>query len=105
MTISKRDLLDVLKNVATKDDLKAFATKDDLKAELSQYATKDDLDKKVDEAVNVLRILIEDNSTKIELLAESNQTKVDQIERNRLDILNLNTRVTTLEDVVKFDHK
>lgn len=37
--VTKDDLREALKNVATKDDLKNFATKDDLK----NFATKDDL--------------------------------------------------------------
>ena len=47
--LTKRDLTEALKGVATKDDLKSFATKDDLKplahkADLEPLATKRDVE-------------------------------------------------------------
>jgi hypothetical protein len=47
----------ILPTLATKDDLKAFATKDDLKAES-------------DETRRYMRILIEAQDSKLELIAE-----------------------------------
>lgn len=69
----------ILKNMATKDDLKQFATKDDLKNELAKYATKDDLKKGLDDLLSdVVEAVDKNKADKADLVAL--EKRVDKIE-------------------------
>ena len=56
----------ILPTLATKDDLKSLATKDDLKA----FATKEDLRAEHERSRLDMRMLLEHQDSKLELLAE-----------------------------------
>ena len=87
----------LLKYFYTKDEidrkLEHFATKEDLKKELERFATKEDLKKAVDEGIDRVKVLFEDNKSKIEFIAEGHSLLAEKI--NSLDC-----RVTKLEKTV-----
>jgi len=73
--VTKKELKEELKNLATKADIKNFVTKKDLKDELKKFATKkelkkgfDKIDKKLNTIINFFDHLTIDHEKRIKRL-------------------------------------
>ena len=72
---------------------KYFYTKDEVDRKLIPLATKDDVKNAVNEGVDRVKVLFEDNKSKIELIAEGHGLLADKVD-------NLDRRFTKLEKTV-----
>ena len=86
-----------LKRFATKRDLERFATKRELKEELKRYATKEDLREEGERTRRHFDIVSERMHDEIRLIAEGQLGTEAKLDRERLERLVLERRVTTLE--------
>jgi len=60
----------ILPTLATKDDLKTLATKEELRLAIAPLATKEELREEGERSRRHMTVLIEDQNSKLELLAE-----------------------------------
>jgi len=86
-----------LKRFATKRDLERFATKRELKEELKRYATKEDLREEGERTRRHFDIVSERMHDEIRLIAGGQLGTEAKLDRERLERLVLERRVTTLE--------